>query len=210
MTSSGFGGAVEGRGTDPGMGASTLLLSFPSMDDRARRACGDHLAVDGPDHRAVILVALTETPTRRVERWRATVGDRLPDRLHVIAADDSAAEAPPAVDAATTLTVDTVSSPRDLTGLGIAISNYLDGLGDHHGGIACCFDSLSTLLNYADRQQVFKFLHVLTAQLRSVDATAHFHVDPTAHDTREVRAITALFDTEVAAADDGGIDVRSR
>ncbi len=209
MTASGFGGAIEDRGIASIDGASNVLLSFPTLDDRDRQTCDDLLAVDGEDGRAVVIVSLSDTPERRVDRWQSTTGD-LPRELRFVTTDDLARSRPDTAEPGTVISVETVSSPRDLTGLGIAISNHLDRIGDDHDGIAFCFDSLSTLLNHADREPVYKFLHVLTAQLRSVDATAHFHIDPDAHRDQDVRAITSLFDTEVVATDDGEIDVRAR
>jgi len=209
MTTSGFGGAIEGRGAsidDP----SNVLVSFPSMDDRERHACGELLDRDAARGRDVIVVSISDSPDRRIQRWRDTVGP-LPQRLHIITAGDASGPDPSTPDGAgVTVTTDAVSSPGDLTGLGIAISTYLE---DHHerdAQLLVCFDSITALLLHTDLQPVYKFLHVLTAQLQSVDALAHFHLDPSAHSPQDVGAITSLFDTEVAADDDGSIEVRSR
>jgi hypothetical protein len=209
MTTSGFGGAIEGRGAsidDP----SNVLVSFPSMDDRERQACGELLDREGARGRDVIVVSISDSADQRVRRWRDTVGP-LPKRLHIITAGDTAGPDPSTPDGTdVTVTTDSVSTPGDLTGLGIAISTYLDEHRERDARLLVCFDSVTALLLHTDLQPVYKFLHVLTAQLQSVDALAHFHLDPSAHGPQDVGAITSLFDTEITADDDGSIEVRSR
>ncbi|MBO4248781.1 hypothetical protein IL252_13235 [Halomicrobium sp. IBSBa] len=48
-------------------------------------------------------------------------------------------------------------------------------------------------------QAAFKFLYMFTGQLRSVDAVAHFHLDPNAVDDQTVHRLKPVFDDAVRA-----------
>lgn len=88
------------------------------------------------------------------------------------------------------LDVETVVNPSNLTGMGVKSTPYLSKWTD----ATVCVESLSILLQYADQQSVYRFLHVLTMRLRSTDATGIVYFDPTTADERTVQLITSLFD----------------
>ncbi|QPV62730.1 hypothetical protein I7X12_18700 [Halosimplex litoreum] len=104
--------------------------------------------------------------------------------------------------------VRTVSDPTDLTGVGIAVGEWLRARDTDEEPVVC-LDSLSTLLQYADPERAFRFLHGLRTQVRSADATAFVSVDPGAHDEATLGTFRALFDAVVtgesatAETDDG-------
>lgn len=87
----------------------------------------------------------------------------------------------------------TVAEPGDLTGLGIAITDGLEP------GVRVCFDSVTAMLQYVETERAYTFLNSLLGHLWRADATAHFHLDPAAHDDRTVAAVTSLFDARVEA-----------
>jgi hypothetical protein len=89
-----------------------------------------------------------------------------------------------------------VSDPTDLTGVGIAVGEWLRARETDEEPVVC-LDSLSTLLQYADPERAFRFLHGLRTQVRSADATAFVSVDPGAHDEATLGTFRALFDTVV-------------
>ena len=60
------------------------------------------------------------------------------------------------------------------------------------------FESLNTLLAHIELKRVFRFLHVLVNRVKSTGATAHYHLDPSAHEDSTVATLTSLFDTVVA------------
>jgi hypothetical protein len=91
--------------------------------------------------------------------------------------------------------------------LGITVSEYLS---DHGGpGTVVTFDSLTALLQYVELQRAFRFLHVLANRVKTTESVAHFHMDPAAHDAREVATLSSLFDA-VAEFDDGEWSLRTR
>jgi hypothetical protein len=57
-----------------------------------------------------------------------------------------------------------------------------------------CFGSLTKLLQYVDLKTAFRFLHVMTRQVKQVGAVAHFHIAPDAHDEQTLATIQSLFD----------------
>ncbi|PSQ55131.1 recombinase RecA [Halobacteriales archaeon SW_8_68_21] len=101
------------------------------------------------------------------------------------------------------------SSPVDMTGIGIKLSEFLQAFGDR--GIErnrVMVHSLSTLLMYADLQTVFRFLHVFTGRVQSVDGLGLFSIDSTAHDDQAMNTIKQLFDGIITVTEDGEPEIR--
>ncbi|SEW01582.1 RAD55 family ATPase [Halobacterium jilantaiense] len=99
------------------------------------------------------------------------------------------------------------SSPNDLTGIGIELSELLRTLYEQRGvqKNRILLHSLSTLLMYSDLQTVFRFMHVFTGRVQSADALGAFVVDSTAHDEQTVSTLKQLFDgvISIQERDDG-------
>lgn len=100
---------------------------------------------------------------------------------------------------------ETVSSPSDLTGLGITIGQFLS---EWDSPVFVCFDSLTSMLQYVDVTTAYEFLHAITGQIHAAGAHSHFHIDPDAHDAEHVASITSLFDAKVSLG--GDTSVRKR
>ncbi|WP_232687914.1 RAD55 family ATPase [Halobacterium zhouii] len=104
------------------------------------------------------------------------------------------------------------SSPVDLTGIGIELSELLRVLYKERGFTKnrILLHSLSTLLMYSDLQTVFRFLHVFTGRVQSSDALGTFVVDASAHDEQTVSTLKQLFDgvVRVRERDDDGFEAR--
>ncbi|WP_020221504.1 RAD55 family ATPase [Halarchaeum acidiphilum] len=106
-----------------------------------------------------------------------------------------------------------VSSPGDLTGIGIEFSEIArEAEETDRRRVRVGFDSLSPLLMYVDLQRLFRFLHVFTSQIQSRDWLGLFAIDPDSHDQQEVNTISQLFDgmIEIRLADGGGREARVR
>lgn len=138
----------------------------------------------------VLWVTYTHSPETCIERY---CGD---GSLSVIAVGEAASGGDVEPDS---VTVRTVSTPGDLTRLGITLSQTLTDRKD----TVVCFDSLTALLQYVDCETAYEFLNAVTGHLWAADATAHFHLDSTAHDTQTVDALASLFDAIAAPSDDG-------
>lgn len=179
--------------------AHNVLLSAPSMSGDERGACTDLLLGTAAAETSVLWVTFRRDPRACIEQWTGAADDA-PLNGAVIAVDDAGDVD---VDWAT---VESVSSASDLTGLGIAISGFLS---DWDGNVVVCFDSLTAMLQYVELETAYEFLHAVTGQVYAADTRAHFHVDPSAHDSRTVDSITSLFDAVVELGD-GEPTVRKR
>ena len=166
------------------VGDATSALVCPSSMGSAD-SCVDLLSATMPET-TVLWVTYTRPPSACIETFRAA---DVSGSLSVIGVGDMPTETVEADD----VTVKSVSTPDDLTGLGITLSQTLSA----HEDAVVCFDSLTTLLQHVDTETAYEFLNVLTGQLHAADASAHFHLDPAAHDSRTVDALTSLFDAIV-------------
>lgn len=91
-----------------------------------------------------------------------------------------------------------VSTPGDLTGLGIKYSTLYEGLyQNERERIRTGISSLQTLLMYNDLRTVFRFLHVLTGRVTALGGVSVLYVDPTTLDNQTVSTIAQLFDGEI-------------
>jgi len=174
----------------PPAGTNVLVMA-PSLSDGKRTTC---LELQGGAPLAeldVLQVSYSSSPAELVTGWRDHHGG-LPGRMGIIVVGDQPGgyrnddELPEQVFA-------TTANPNDITGLGMRLNNYLnDGDGDRQ--LVACFDSMTEMLQFADMQPVFKFLHMFTGQLREAGAIGHFHLDPGAHDEQTISRLKPLFD----------------
>ncbi len=88
------------------------------------------------------------------------------------------------------------SSPVDMTGIGIKLSEFLQEFYEARGLTEnrVLLHSVSTLLMYSDLQTVFRFLHVFTGRIQSADAMGVYVIDSTAHDDQTMNTLKQLFD----------------
>lgn len=93
-----------------------------------------------------------------------------------------------------------VSSPGDLTGIGIAASGFMKQFHDRELGARVGLHTLSTLLMYADIQRVFQFSHVMTGRIEAADFVGVFTLDTT-HNTEAVSILQGLFDVFIEVRD---------
>ena len=101
--------------------------------------------------------------------------------------------------------IENVSTPSDLTGLGIEIGQFLS---EWDPPVTVCFDSLTSMLQYVDFETAYEFLHAITGQVHAAGARAHFHIDPDAHDEQHVAGITSLFDASVSVDEETRVRTR--
>jgi len=197
---------------EDGTEACVLLLA-PSLHAATEDACLDLLSFDAPAEENVLWVTYTRSPDDCVQDWMAHA-DAQPENVQFVNVGETtrAASARPGGSTASNVAeqaVESLSSPGDLTGLGIKLSEILKEWDHNDNQTVVCFDSLTALLQYADLQTIYKFLHVLTGRFDAADVTAHFHLDPDACDQQTVSTLTSLFDT-VVELEDGEWSVRSR
>jgi hypothetical protein len=95
-----------------------------------------------------------------------------------------------------------VSSPTDLTGIGIKFSNMIETIfeGDFSEGepglfpppIRFCVNSISTLLMYRRLEVLYQFLHVLTAKLKKIEGIGIYILNSESFDEKTLSLVKQL------------------
>lgn len=173
--------------TDRVAGVTTTLLSGSSTD--SGQHCPDLLTAAATTGREVLWVTYTRPP----EACVASVPDDVPVR-GVLAVGDG----PHWETSMDDVDVEVVATPEDITALGIKLSRFLSG----DDGLVVCFDSITAMCQYVDPETAYGFLHTIAVQLHASDATAHFHIDPAAHEESTVDLFASLCDAVVDASGD--------
>lgn len=181
--------------------ASNVLLLAPSFGSQGDDACLSLLTQSPPERTNVLAITYSESPSEFVARWTGGT-ETPPARGGIVGVGIGENEANAVADS--DWVVRGVENPGDLTGVGIELSELLSGMatGDDRA-IAVCFNNLTSLLQYADLQRTFRFLHVVTGRVKTVGATGHYHIDPDAHDRQTMATLTGLFDAVVEFDEDG-------
>lgn len=88
------------------------------------------------------------------------------------------------------------SSPVDLTGIGVKISQFLEEffMKKNNQKIQLHINSLSTILMYSNIQTVFRFLHVFTGRIKAAGALGIYVIESGMHDEQAIATLKQLFD----------------
>ncbi|MDY6964923.1 MAG: ATPase domain-containing protein [Halobacteriota archaeon] len=89
-----------------------------------------------------------------------------------------------------------ISSPVNLTGISVSITNYFEDFWMKKGiqKARLAIDSLSTILMYSNLQTVFRFLHVHTRRIKSAGAIGIYIIESGMHDDQTIATLKQLFD----------------
>ena len=92
--------------------------------------------------------------------------------------------------------IEIVSSPADLTAIGVKISQFFEDLffKKNIRKLQLHFNSLSTILLYSKVQTVFRFLHVLTGRIKAAKGLGIYVVDSRMHDEKTYNTLKQLCD----------------
>jgi len=100
-----------------------------------------------------------------------------------------------------------VSSPTDLTGIGIKFSNMIETIfaGEFSEGepglfpppVRFCVNSISTLLMYRRLEVLYQFLHVLTAKLKKIEGVGIYLINKESFDERTLSLIKQLMNAVI-------------
>lgn len=193
--------------------ATNILLLSPSLQSVGEQLCAELLSMDRPSEENVLAVSLTDSPDDWLEDWSRYVGQERPAKTSFVTSGEATRSAARGIEAASgpsNVTLHGVSSPADLTGLGMRISEQLAAWKAEDNQIVVDFDSLSILLEYSETQSVFKFMHVLKGRMDAAGAVAHYHMDPGVHDQQVVSTFTSLMDAVIEVDEDGEWTIASR
>jgi len=97
------------------------------------------------------------------------------------------------------------SSPRDMSDIGVKFSEFIQQFytDQQRERNRVLVDSLTTLLLYSNLQTVFRFLHVFTSRVESVDGLGLYTIESTAHDAQALSTLDQLFDATIDVETDG-------
>ncbi|WP_224336344.1 RAD55 family ATPase [Haloprofundus halobius] len=187
---------------DPG---TNLLVSGPPLTGK-RTVALDILASGTADGDGSIYVTTKDSAERVLDEF----GDRVAYEDRPVSVVDCVTRQRGVGDARDDSRVKYTSSPVDMTGIGIKLSEFLQAFyaEQNVGRNRIAVHSLSTLLMYSNLQTVFRFLHVFTGRVQSVDGLGLFCIDSTVHDDRTLNTLKQLFDGIVITSEDAPPTVR--
>jgi KaiC/GvpD/RAD55 family RecA-like ATPase len=170
---------------------SNIMLMGPPM-------CGKevilhHIMYHGAakNEDAIIIVATREPATRILERFGENDMKQVSSRLGIVDCVSKNIEGA-VIDSEN---IKIASSPVDLTGIGVRISQFIDefmkkGLMK----IQLHIDSLSTILMYSNIQTVYKFLHVFTGRIKAIEGLGVFTIESGMHNEQTISILKQLSD----------------
>lgn len=185
--------------------AGSYLLAGPAMSGKYELLLD--LIEDGIDHDEGGLLVTTNKSAAKIIADLETRIEPLPDQFRIV---DCVTEQQGTDDRYPEDRVEYVSSPADLTGIGIGVSEQLRRFAAADvTQTRIVFDSLSTLLMYAELETVFRFLHVLSGRVESIDGLGFFAIDPTTHESDTINTLKQLFDGMIELREsDSGLEIR--
>lgn len=188
---------LSGLPLDPIPAGQNVLVAGPTFGG-ARELGLVMMAGDlEPDEGAVIITADSNSTTL-MSRWRNLGLDFGDGQLGLV---DCAGEDPDP-DAVRPARVLTVSSPEDLTGIGMRYSKLCSELrAEGADRIRIGFHSLSTLLSFGDLRRTSRFIHTVTGRNAAIDGLGILLVDPSSHDGQTLGTIANFCDGRIQVRD---------
>lgn len=186
-------------------GGTNVLLVGPALTDKRRLVWSllDHGCRDGE---AAVGVSTRERADRLQDRW-PSLGRALADgRAGLV---DAVSQQQGSVSADRDQ-VEYVGSPGNMTDIGIRTGGFFRSFAEAGARARVGLVSVSTLLMYADRRRVYRFLHVFTGKVSSHDWVGLYVMETSDQDA--VDTFTPLFDALVQTreGEDGGPELRTR
>jgi hypothetical protein len=158
---------------------------------------------------SVVLMTTDRAAAAHIAAYRSELAD--PDGLdHLFLVDGSRSGPERDAGPLSPANVEAASSPADVTGLGVGLTNHLRSIGDGRARLGLL--SLSPVVDRLGTEKAFAFFHVLTSRVRQAGLLGLFVVDPTRHEAKHVRILQSLVDGSLRfrLADDGRRQFRGR
>lgn len=182
--------------------SSSMFFLEPAFTPQSDNRCAELLSAPPSQDTTLLFITFTQSAESRLEAWQSHVNAEMPSRLGFVDLKGSSqtrkerslavADRP-----GSEIRVETVKNPGNLTKIGIVLSTYISEWAHEGDRIVLCFDSLTALLQFTDVKPVYRFIRELSSQLHNLDALAHYHLDPDAHDEQVVNRLMSLFDAVV-------------
>jgi hypothetical protein len=177
-------------------GENVLVLA-DSINRDADEYCATQLSTSTETTPHLLVVSLDNPPDNR---FNSVVGPEFipPSNVGIICCDETrgtgACQTAHGPEIGLGPWITTVSSPGDLTGLGIRIQRALSVWGEDTEVLQFCFHSLTVLIQYVGDRAAFRFCHLVTRHLHTVGANSYFHLDPKVVDKKTISIFSSLFD----------------
>jgi hypothetical protein len=141
---------------------------------------------------AIITVTTHDSATQIMEWFKVNKLVLPPSRIGIIDCITKSIRR----DAIETENIKFASSPVDLTGIGVRISQFFDDflIKKNIPKIQLHINSLSAILMYSNIQTVFRFMHVFTGRIKTNRALGIFVMDSGMHDDHIIATLKQLFD----------------
>ncbi len=187
---------------------TNLLITGPPLSGKRRLAL-DILADGTSQQEGAIVVTTKDSGEKILKEYRKRVDDVEGKPLGVV---DCVTKQRGVGNAEDGPQLKYASSPVDMTGIGIKLSEFLQDFYERKGlqQNRVLMHSVSTLLMYSDLQTVFRFLHVFTGRVQSANGLGLYVIDSTAHDDQTMNTLTRLFDGVVELSEDDAQPPRLR
>lgn len=186
-----LGDAIPGDAPESVPRGTNLLVVGPAMVGKQRVTL--QVLAQAPQYEQASVLVTTSTLADKIERRYREYAPTA-DLSHLRIVDATGIDAASSADPDSRCT-HAVSSPADLTGIGIGITENAQAAGDRR--VRLGFLSISMLLQYMDSERVFSFLHVLTNRVSQSGYLGVFTFDPSAHEQQTIHTIKSLFDAVV-------------
>lgn len=188
--------------------ATNVFLLAPSLGSAVSEACMSLASATHPADTNLMAVSFTRQLDDFLDDWDELVDGPRPAELVYLSIGNSMRgsvgdKGELELDGGQ-ITVESVQGGGNLTKIGVTISQHLSDWQAQDRSVSFCFESITPMLHYMEVQQVYRFLHQLTGQLKAMDAVGHYHMDPNAHDEVEIPRFKTLFDAVVRRTDDDG------
>lgn len=184
---------------------TSLLVTGPVMTGK-RRIMNSLLASGDPTERGTAIVT-TRKPGNTIEREFRSLADVPDEKFSVV---DCVSRSGGFGFTETTPSRRYISDPGDLTGIGIAMTEFMRRFYDHGCDARIGLHTLSTMLMYVDLKRVFQFLHVVTGRIATSGFSGVFVLDDDIVSEREETIMLQPFDAVVEVREEERTELRVR
>lgn len=170
---------------------SNIMMIGPPMS--GKETIINYLVYNGLQNGEAAVIVTTKDPGENVIDWFSYNNLEIPQENLGIVDCVTKTLGVPTTD---TPNIKRASSPVDLTGIGVKISQFLEEfwMKKNIRKTRLCINSLSTILMYSNIQTVFRFLHVFTGRVKAAGAIGIYVVEDGMHDNQAIATLKQLFD----------------
>ncbi|SEL04524.1 DUF7504 family protein [Haloferax larsenii] len=179
--------------------SGSVLIVGPTMTKK-RRLMLSMLAEEEQTDTGTVVVT-TKKPAPTITRELEHLRGEAPERYEVI---DTTSVADLLEQRSAPDNLRYVSSPGDLTGIGIHLTESLRGHYEESRSASVGLHVLSTLVMYADLKRLFQFLHVVTGRIAAAGFSGVFTLDTGFIDDQDLALLKQPFDAFVETREAGG------